>query len=145
ISVVADGQRDLAHTKRRPSISGAPLFGQSMELVQRGRQSPAVRRPVCPQLSREGWLTRGFDANEVSRTGEHRMEQRLGRSSQSDKREAGTVAGAYLALLANRGVDYLFGNAGTDFAPLIEAYSQAAQTGVPVPRPILATHENLAV
>src|SRR5262249_57944133 len=78
-------------------------------------------------------------------TGVHRMDQRLGRSSQSDKREAGTVAGAYLALLANRGVDYLFGNAGTDFAPLIEAYSQAAQTGVPVPRPILATHENLAV
>jgi acetolactate synthase-1/2/3 large subunit len=55
------------------------------------------------------------------------------------------VAGAYLALLADRGVDYLFGNAGTDFAPLIEAYAQAAQTGVAVPRPILATHENLAV
>ena len=73
------------------------------------------------------------------------MDQRLGRSNQSEKKEAGTVAGAYLALLANRGVDYLFGNAGTDFAPLIEAYSQAAQTGVPVPRPILATHENLAV
>jgi acetolactate synthase-1/2/3 large subunit len=73
------------------------------------------------------------------------MDPRLRRSSQSEKKEAGTIAGAYLALLANRGVDYLFGNAGTDFAPLIEAYSQAAQTGVPVPRPILATHENLAV
>ena len=35
----------------------------------------------------------------------------------------GTVADAYLALLADRGVDYLFANAGTDFAPLIEAYS----------------------
>src|SRR5262245_56368244 len=78
-------------------------------------------------------------------TGVHRMDQRLGGSIRSEKKEAGTVAGAYLALLANRGVDYLFGNAGTDFAPLIEAYSQAAQTGVPVPRPILATHENLAV
>jgi acetolactate synthase-1/2/3 large subunit len=55
------------------------------------------------------------------------------------------VAGAYLALLADRGVDYLFGNAGTDFAPLIEAYARAAQTGVAVPRPMLATHENLAV
>jgi acetolactate synthase-1/2/3 large subunit len=56
-----------------------------------------------------------------------------------------SVAAAYLALLAERGVDYLFGNAGTDFAPLIEAYAQAAQTGGAVPRPILATHENLAV
>src|SRR5580704_6432377 len=56
-----------------------------------------------------------------------------------------SVAAAYLALLAERGVEYLFGNAGTDFAPLIEAYAQAAQTGGAVPRPILATHENLAV
>src|SRR5712675_3212312 len=65
--------------------------------------------------------------------------------SRPDKAESRSVAGAYLALLADRGVDYLFGNAGTDFAPLIEAYARAAQTGVVVPRPILATHENLAV
>src|ERR1700704_3116588 len=73
------------------------------------------------------------------------MGPRLERSNRPKTKQAGTVAGAYLALLANRGVDYLFGNAGTDFAPLIEAYSQAAQTGVAVPRPILAAHENLAV
>ena len=36
-----------------------------------------------------------------------------------------TVAEAYLATLANRGVDYLFSNAGTDFAPLIEALARA--------------------
>jgi acetolactate synthase-1/2/3 large subunit len=64
-------------------------------------------------------------------------------SNRSDRKD--NVAGAYLALLADRGVDYLFGNAGTDFAPLIEAYARAAQTGVAVPRPMLATHENLAV
>jgi acetolactate synthase I/II/III large subunit len=64
-------------------------------------------------------------------------------SNRSDMKD--NVAGAYLALLADRGVDYLFGNAGTDFAPLIEAYARAAQTGVAVPRPMLATHENLAV
>ena len=58
---------------------------------------------------------------------------------------AATVAEAYLALLADRGVDYLFGNAGTDFAPLIEAYARAVQNGGRAPRPMLATHENLAV
>src|SRR6478672_463412 len=73
------------------------------------------------------------------------MGPRLERSDRPKTQKADTVAGAYLALLANRGVDYLFGNAGTDFAPLIEAYSRATQTGVAVPRPILATHENLAV
>lgn len=54
------------------------------------------------------------------------------------------VAEAYLALLAERGVEYLFANAGTDFAPLVEAFAKAARTGTPAPRPILATHENLA-
>ena len=32
------------------------------------------------------------------------------------KIKADTTAEAYLTLLADRGVDYLFGNAGTDFA-----------------------------
>jgi acetolactate synthase-1/2/3 large subunit len=66
-------------------------------------------------------------------------------STRPAKAQHGNVAGAYLALLADRGVDYLFGNAGTDFAPLVEAYARAAQTNIPVPRPILAAHENLAV
>ncbi len=71
------------------------------------------------------------------------MDQRMARESET--MPARSVAEAYLALLADRGVDYLFGNAGTDFAPIIEAYSHAAQTGVAVPQPILAAHENLAV
>src|SRR5256886_17321760 len=73
------------------------------------------------------------------------MGPRLERSNRPKQRSAGNVAAAYLALLADRGGDYLFGNAGADFAPLIEAYAQSAQTGVAVPRPILAAHENLAV
>ena len=60
-------------------------------------------------------------------------------------RKADSVATAYLGLLAERGVEYLFGNAGTDFAPIIEAYAEAEQKGTRVPQPILATHENLAV
>jgi acetolactate synthase-1/2/3 large subunit len=55
-----------------------------------------------------------------------------------------SVAEAYLALLGERGVEYLFANAGTDFAPLVEAYAKFARTGVKAPVPILATHENLA-
>ena len=45
---------------------------------------------------------------------------------------SGTTADAYLALLADRGVDYLFANAGTDFAPLIEAMARAEVNGTPV-------------
>ena len=39
-----------------------------------------------------------------------------------------TVGEAYLALLADRGIDCLFANAGTDFAPLIEAFAKAGAT-----------------
>src|SRR6201993_990400 len=73
------------------------------------------------------------------------MGPRLERSNRPKQRSAGNVAAAYLGLLADRGVDYLFGNAGTDFAPIIEAYAEADQKGRRAPKPILATHENLAV
>src|SRR5690348_5319651 len=56
-----------------------------------------------------------------------------------------SVAAAYLELLAGRDVRCLFGNPGTDFAPIVEAYADAAGSGAAVPRPVLATHENLAV
>src|SRR3954466_8026832 len=56
-----------------------------------------------------------------------------------------SVAEAYLALLADRGVEYLFANAGTDFAPIVEAYAKAAHTGLQAPKPMLATHEHLAM
>ncbi len=43
------------------------------------------------------------------------------------------------------GVDYVFGNAGTDFPPIIEAFARAPQSGLDLPEPILAAHETLAV
>lgn len=59
--------------------------------------------------------------------------------------ETRSVADAYLELLASRGIDYLFGNAGTDFPPIIEAYARAARSGARVPAPLLVPHENVAV
>src|SRR5579859_7756555 len=58
---------------------------------------------------------------------------------------AETVAEGYLALLAERGVEYLFANAGTDFAPIVEAYAKGAHTGLKAPKPLIATHENVAI
>jgi acetolactate synthase-1/2/3 large subunit len=55
------------------------------------------------------------------------------------------VAEAYLAALARRGIDFLFANAGTDFAPLIEALARARTAGFAVPRTIAVPHEVVAV
>jgi len=56
-----------------------------------------------------------------------------------------STAEAYLELLAARGVEYLFANAGTDFAPLIEAYAKRGAQGQTAPRPITVPHEIPAV
>ncbi len=56
-----------------------------------------------------------------------------------------SAAEAYLTLLKDRGVDYLFGNAGTDFASIIEALSKSVAEGTKAPTAITVPHENLAV
>jgi acetolactate synthase-1/2/3 large subunit len=56
-----------------------------------------------------------------------------------------STAEAYLELLAARGVEYFFANAGTDFAPLIEAYAKRLAEGHALPRPITVPHEIPAV
>lgn len=56
-----------------------------------------------------------------------------------------SVAEAYLTILKSRGIDYLYMGAGTDTAPIVEAYSRVAQSGLKFPVPVIAVHENLAV
>jgi acetolactate synthase-1/2/3 large subunit len=55
------------------------------------------------------------------------------------------AAEAFLRALADHGADYFFANPGTDFPPIVEAFSRAKKTNAKVPRPILVPHENLAV
>jgi acetolactate synthase I/II/III large subunit len=56
-----------------------------------------------------------------------------------------TVAEAYLSLLRDRGVGRLFVNAGTDFAPFVEAYARQKQSGFDFPELVVCAHENLAI
>lgn len=56
-----------------------------------------------------------------------------------------TAADLYLGLLAARGVEYLFANGGTDFAPVVEAYAKGRAKGWRLPEPIVTPHENLGV
>lgn len=61
------------------------------------------------------------------------------------KFEVQSVGEALLRLLRERGIEYLFANAGTDFAPIIEAYAQLGADREKVPEPITVPHENVAV
>ncbi len=56
-----------------------------------------------------------------------------------------SVAEAYLELLAARGVDYFFGNGGTDFGPIVEAYAKRFSQEEMLPKPIAVPHEITAM
>ncbi len=56
-----------------------------------------------------------------------------------------TAAEAFLAALAQRGVEYLYVNAGTDFASIVEAYARREHSRLAFPTPVICPHENLAV
>jgi len=58
---------------------------------------------------------------------------------------AETTAEAYLELLHDRGIEYFLGNAGTDFAPLVEAFARFEAEGRQAPRPLVIPHEFVAV
>lgn len=56
-----------------------------------------------------------------------------------------TAADAFLTRLGEHSVRYLFGNAGTDFPSVIEAYCKASEEGRSLPIPVVVPHENLAI
>src|SRR5918911_3915252 len=55
-----------------------------------------------------------------------------------------TTAQAYLELLHERGVDYFFGNGGTDFASIVDAFAKLEADGKRSPRPMTIPHEYVA-
>ena len=72
-----------------------------------------------------------------------RMEKSV--SSKKKTIAVDTVAEAYLSLLAERGIEYLFANGGTDFAPVIEALAAISAKGsTPRLKVVPVAHENVA-
>jgi len=56
-----------------------------------------------------------------------------------------TVADDFLSALSANGIKYVFANAGTDFAPIIEGLVRANEAGRQVPDFITVPHENVAM
>jgi acetolactate synthase-1/2/3 large subunit len=54
------------------------------------------------------------------------------------------TAEAYLTRLGERGIDYVFANAGTDFAPIVEALARSG-SNAKYPRFLIVPHENVAM
>jgi acetolactate synthase-1/2/3 large subunit len=55
------------------------------------------------------------------------------------------TADAYIARLGERGVEYVFANAGTDFAPIVESLARNAGKEAKAPRFLVVPHENVAM
>ena len=56
-----------------------------------------------------------------------------------------SVAMNFLQALLDRGIEYVFANAGTDFAPIIEGLVAARKAGIRTPEFITVPHENVAI
>ena len=56
-----------------------------------------------------------------------------------------TTAEAYLELLKDRGIEVFLGNAGTDFASLVDAFARLASEAGRAPCPLVIPHEFVAV
>ena len=54
---------------------------------------------------------------------------------------AENTAQAFLELLALRGIDCFFGNAGTDFASIVDAFARREKEGKKTPEPVTVPHE----
>src|SRR2546421_540687 len=68
----------------------------------------------------------------------------IGTNVQGSERKP--IAGeVFLRALAEHGVDFFFANPGTDFPPIVEAFSRGRHSNAKLPRPVLVPHENLAV
>src|SRR5215216_2481488 len=55
-----------------------------------------------------------------------------------------TTAQAYLELLHDRGIEYFFGNGGTDFASIVDGFAKLQADGKGSPRPLTVPHEYVA-
>ena len=67
-------------------------------------------------------------------------------AQRADVKQRTPIAGeAFLRALSDHGIDYFFANPGTDFPPIVEAFSRAKQSNAKVPTPLVIPHENLAV
>jgi acetolactate synthase-1/2/3 large subunit len=66
-------------------------------------------------------------------------------SSKQPSKHAPIAAEIFLKTLAEHGVDYFFCNPGTDFPPVVEAFTRAQGSNAKLPQPVLVPHENLAV
>ncbi len=66
-------------------------------------------------------------------------------SSKQQGAQSPIAAEVFLKTLAEHGVDYFFANPGTDFPPIVEAFTRARTSNAKYPQPVLVPHENLAV
>jgi acetolactate synthase I/II/III large subunit len=74
-----------------------------------------------------------------------RLEPKLEPKPEPVMCEPETAAEAWLGLLAARGVEYLFANGGTDFAPMVEAYAKGQKLGWRLPEVVIVPHENMGI
>src|SRR5437764_10179534 len=76
------------------------------------------------------------------RQGQRNGDEKAGTKNATPREMA---ADAYIARLGERGIEYVFANAGTDFAPIVESLARNAGNDGKAPRFLVVPHENVAM
>src|SRR6187549_1337181 len=84
-------------------------------------------------------------AEKPAQKAETKVEPTLGPPAKAQEFRPETAAEAWLGLLAARGIEYLFANGGTDFAPVVEAYAKGRKLGWKLPQIVVVPHENMGI
>src|SRR3954467_10551851 len=110
-----------------PKTEAAPNLASNPDLSQRIAKPDLSQRMPKPDLSQR--MPKPDLSQRIEPTLKTEPAPNVEPSLKAD-----TTAEAWLALLATRGVEYLFANGGTDFAPVAEAYAKAQKLGSPPPK-----------
>src|SRR5262245_12854137 len=118
----------------------AHLRGSKRNPFESGRSPPQGSPPARGQRPGARFIDR-------TETGGHlalaAQSPRMDVTVSDTKIPNGMAAEAYIARLGERGIEYVFANAGTDFAPIVEALSRTK--GAKTPRFMTVPHENVAM
>src|SRR5256885_692907 len=131
----------------KPTAPAAP--GAKAEPVPAAKAEPApAPNPAPAPAPKAAPAPKPAPARKIADPAE-RIEPTL-KAEPAPKAEPGTfkpetAAEAWLGLLATRGVEYLFANGGTDFAPVVEAYAKGQKLGWKLPQVVIAPHGNMGV
>jgi len=132
--------------KAKEELQIEPTLPITKEPAVAKEQQPAAPKPAAPAAKEAPKAPLAKESpKQAPPPPPAAKEQPVPTAKPADNFQPETAADAWLGLLASRGVEYMFANGGTDFAPVVEAYAKGQKLGWKLPQVVIVPHENMGV